>query len=228
MATPEAIEALGNRIDHEELWRRPGMDRNKMTPEQRDRLLAGVYLRRYARNRDNLLQQLKKGAEYMRGQRLERVDHSTDHRGCGDIDWRRACNAESDRLRSKGGEHPTAMYAALKVSDEVPRMILLFQREREQGLPANYKMCAHDPRPATKLVDNHLRCGLGLECRKCNYLCAIDRNEQMTPEAKDEAKAWTCATHFLLESEPTGWFESILRDKSDDAFDRQLADSLAP
>jgi hypothetical protein len=48
----------------------------------------------------------------------------------------------------------------------------------------------------------------------------------MTLEAKDEAKAWTCATHFLLESKPDVWFESILRDKGDDAFDDQLVASF--
>ena len=54
-ATPEELEALANRIDHEELWRWPGMDRDKMTPEQRDRLMAGVYLRRYASDRGTML-----------------------------------------------------------------------------------------------------------------------------------------------------------------------------
>lgn len=53
----------------------------------------------------------------------------------------------------------------------------------------------------------------------------IDR-DKMTPEAKDEAKAWTCATHFLLESQPDVFFDGILRDKSDDAFDDRLAASF--
>jgi hypothetical protein len=114
----------------------------------------------------------------------------------------------------------------MKISDEVPRMVLLFQYERERGMPTSYKMCGHDPRPATPLPDNHLRCGLGQECRKCEYLAAIDRSERMTPEAKDEAKAWTCATHFLLESQPDVFFDGILRDKSDDAFDDRLAASF--
>lgn len=105
-------------------------------------------------------------------------------------------------------------------------MVLLFQYERERGMPDSYKMCGLDPRPATPLNDNHLRCALGQECRKCPHLAAIDRSERMTPEAKDEAKAWTCATHFLLESKPDVFFESILRDKSDDAFDDRLAASF--
>lgn len=232
MATPEELEALANRIDHEELWRWLGMDQDKMTPEQKDRLWAGIHLRRYAHDRGNMLEQLKEGAMYMRGMRLERANRGTDQRGCGDNAWHSACNAEGDRLRAATppGEQPAwpgLMYAAMKISDEVPRMVLLFQYERERGMSDAYKMCAHDPRPATKLVDNHLRCALGQECRKCPHLAAIDRSERMTPEAKDEAKAWTCATHFLLESKPDVFFEQILRDKRDDAFDARLAQSFS-
>lgn len=229
MATPEELEALANRIDHEELWRWAGMDHDKMTPEQKDRMWAGVHLRRYAHDRGNMLEQLKEGAMYMRGMRLERANRGTDQRGCGDNEWHRAINAESDRLRVAAGskEWPRMMYAAKAVSDEVPRMVLLFQYERERGMPDTYKMCAHDPRPATKLVDNHLACALGQECRKCPHLAAIDRSERMTPEAKDEAKAWTCATHFLLESAPDVFFEGILHDKSDAAFADRMAASFA-
>lgn len=39
---------LADRIDYEELWRRAGMHHDKMTPEQQDRMNAGVALRRYA------------------------------------------------------------------------------------------------------------------------------------------------------------------------------------
>lgn len=226
MATPEELESLANRIDHEELWRWPGMDHDKMTPEQKDRLMAGVNLRRYAHDRGTMLEQLKEGAEYIRGMRLERANRGTDQRGCGDHAWHVACNAESDRLRKEGGEWPRMMYSAMKISDEVPRMVLLFQYERERGMPTSYKMCGHDPRPAKPLPDNHLRCALGKECRKCPHLAAIDSSEKMTPEAKDEAKAWTCATHFLLESPPDVYFEGILRDKSDDAFDERMAESF--
>lgn len=227
MATPEELNALANRIDNEELWRWAGMDHDKMTPEQKDRLWAGIHLRRYASDRGNMLEQLKEGAMYMRGMRLERANRGTDQRGCGDNAWHGAINAESDRLRSDGQEFPRMMYAAKSISDEVPRMVLLFERERTTGMPSSYKMCGHDPRPATPLPDNHLECALGQECRKCPYLAAIDRSDRMTPEAKDEAKAWTCATHFLLESEPNVYFEGILHDKSDAAFNDRLAASFA-
>jgi hypothetical protein len=227
MATPEELNALANRIDHEELWGWAGMDHNKMTPEQKDRLWAGIHLRRYASDRGNMLEQLREGAMYMRGMRLERANRGTDQRGCGDHEWHVAINAESDRLHAAGQEHPRMMYAAKSISDEVPRMVLLFERERTTGMPSSYKMCGHDPRPATPLPDNHLACALGQECRKCPYLAAIDRSDRMTPEAKDEAKAWTCATHFLLESEPNVYFEGILHDKSDAAFNDRLAASFA-
>ena len=227
---PEELEALANRIDFDEQWKRSPLD-DTMTKAEKDRCMAGVHLRRYAHDRGNMLEQLKEGAMYLRGMRLERANRGSDQRGCGDHAWHVACNAESDRLHAAtppGQPHEWArlMHTARKVSDEVPRMVLLFQYERERGMPDSYKMCGHDPRPATKLVDNHLRCALGQECRKCPHLAAIDRSA-MTPEAKDEAKAWTCATHFLLNSDEDVYFETILRDKSDDAFDARLVQSFA-
>lgn len=222
---PDELRALADRIDFDQQWRRSPLA--EFTQEQKDRCMAGVFLRRYASDRGNMLEQLKEGACYMRGMRLERANRGTDQRGCGDSAWHGAINAEADRLRAAGEPFPRMMYAAKTISDEVPRMVLLFQYERERGMPDSYKMCSHDPRPATPLKDNHLRCALGQECRKCPHLAAIDRSERMTPEAKDEAKAWTCATHFLLESKPDVYFESILRDKSDDAFDARMAASFA-
>lgn len=232
MATPEELEALANRIDFDQQWRRSPFDET-MTDAEKDRMWAGVHLRRYAHDRGNMLEQLKEGAMYIRGMRLERPNRGTDQRGCGDNEWHHAINAysESDVFKrpadGSSKPWPQMMYAAKSISDEVPRMVLLFERERTHGMPTAYKMCGHDPRPATPLPDNHLACALGQECRKCPHLAAIDRSERMTPEAKDEAKAWTCATHFLLESKPDVFFEAILHDKSDAAFDARLAASFA-
>ncbi|MGJ3704587.1 hypothetical protein [Variovorax sp. AFSI2.2] len=47
-AKQQRLLDLADRIDHEQLWRWAGMDHHKMTPEQRDRMNAGVALRRYA------------------------------------------------------------------------------------------------------------------------------------------------------------------------------------
>jgi len=219
----EEIEALANRIDHEELWRRPGMERDSLTQDQRDRLDAGVNLRRFADQRFAVAEELKKGAEYIRGFKLARADNmSTDRRGCGTHEWHVAVNHYSHAECKAGRAWPGWMYRAMMASDEVPRMILLFENERRNGLAESYKMCGHDPNPATPLPDNHLRCALGQECRKCPHLAAIESHERMTPEAKDEAKAWTCATHILLESKIDTYIEQFIRDKSDDAFDAQL------
>lgn len=46
-AKQQKLLDLADRIDHEELWRTAGIDHGKFTPEQKDRLNAGVALRRY-------------------------------------------------------------------------------------------------------------------------------------------------------------------------------------
>jgi hypothetical protein len=47
-AKQRKLMELADRIDHEQLCRWAGMDHHKMTPEQKDRMNAGVALRRYA------------------------------------------------------------------------------------------------------------------------------------------------------------------------------------
>ena len=225
MKDPKEIEDLANRIDHEELWRRSPFDRDSMTQEQRDRLDAGVYLRRYARDRLCVVEELKKGAEYIRGYKLTRESMGTDRRGCGTHAWHGVINRFQDGLRAAGKPWEGWLYTAKMVSDEVPRMILLFEQER-RGLPTHYKMCGFEPGDGEMLPDNHLRCHLGQQCRKCPYLQAIEAAPDMTNEAKDEAKAWTCATHILLASKIDTFFDgAMLRDKSDDAFDARMARS---
>ena len=229
---PEDLEALANRIDPEELWRRPFFDRETMTPEDRDRLDAAVNLRRYAHDRGTVLEALKEGRQYMRGFKLERCDMGTDARGCGSSGWHRAINkfADSDAFpRPADGRSkpwPRMMYLAKTVADEVPRMILLFEDER-RGLASTFKMCAHDPAPATPLPDNHLRCALDTECRKCPYLAAIEAEPSMSNEAKDEAKAWTCATHILQQTDEHTHLEEFVYDKSTAAFHDRMARSFA-
>lgn len=161
---------------------------------------------------------MNQGKQYIRGYRFERAPLINGF-GCGTHEWHVALNGPS-----MNDHAPHWMYTAKMISDEVPRMILLFENER-RGLADSYKMCAHDPSPATPLPDNHLRCELGEECRKCPFLARIEAQAGMTPEAKDEAKAWTCATHVLLSRQPEHYMEQILRDKSDDAFDRRMLDS---
>lgn len=44
----EKLRALADRIDHEQLWQRPGMEIRDWPQDKRDRLEAGIQLRRYA------------------------------------------------------------------------------------------------------------------------------------------------------------------------------------
>lgn len=46
--SPDKLRALADRIDHEQLWRRAGIERGGMTTDQIDRLDAAVELRRWA------------------------------------------------------------------------------------------------------------------------------------------------------------------------------------
>lgn len=199
------------------------MERDTWSQEQRDRLDAGVHLRRYASQRLSVAEELQKGAEFIRGYKLTRESFGTDHRGCGSHEWHVAINAFSS---ASGFGMARVMYLAKRVADEVPRMVLLFELERKGGLAESFKACGHDSRPADPLPDNHLRCHLGTECRKCPYLLAIDA-ATMTPEAKDEAKAWTCATHILVESKPDDYIEGFVEDKTAAAFDAHMARSFA-
>lgn len=222
----EELQALADRLDQSIRHLNPYASTfgrtDPLTPEQRDLAWACINLRRYASDKTMAEEKAAPGRVYMRGFKLERVTGNYPRdRGCGDNEWHGAINQFSEARRQKGEDWPGFMYTAKTVSDEVPRMILLFERER-RGLASSFKLCAHDPAPATELKDNHLRCHLGVECRKCPYLAAIEAEDRMTNEAKDEAKAWTCATHILLESSPDTHFEGMLRDKSDDAFDAQM------
>jgi hypothetical protein len=108
---------------------------------------------------------------------------------------------------TKDGKH--FMYEAKKAAEEVPRIAYQFGRERRGELRKIHKQCSHDHR-GTPVVDNHLTCCLGVECRKCPFLVAIDRVQTrrdysvspsievpITDEERDVMKAWTCASHIM-------------------------------
>lgn len=223
---PKDLNALADRIDHEQLWRGNPFARDRLTQDQRDRLDAGVNLRRYASELGIADQKRAEGREYMRGYKFTRYEFGTYTRGCADRDWHRALNRYSEDRRLAGEAWLGWLYTAMTVSDEVPRMILLFENERT-GLPQRWKMCGHE-RDFTQLHDNHLRCALGQACRSCPHLQAIEQQPAMSNEAKDEAKAWTCATHILLESKVDAYFEQFLRDQRDDLMDSRMARAFGP
>lgn len=156
-----------------------------------------------------------------------RVPHWADeeHKGF-DGAWHRAVNeyeapfaAGRDVRADRDGKD--FMYQARHAAHEVPRLALLFRREREGKLGTVHKQCSHD-HAGTPVPDNHLTCCLGVECRKCPHLAALDAvqtrrtftrtgieegtgipiiepvDHPIPAEQRDVLKAWTCVTHILM------------------------------
>jgi hypothetical protein len=95
------------------------------------------------------------------------------------------------------GEFRFWMYEAKHMAYEVMRLIGLFEAERTGHLPTLHKQCSQSH--AEILQDNHLTCCLGIECRKCEYLLALEKAE-LTPTEIDEIKTWTCCAHIVGEA----------------------------
>lgn len=191
--TIEELEELADRIDSKELWKLPGMEHSSLSPSEKNELDAGVNLRRYASLLRDKEDQAKPGRVYIRGSKLERADSSYPRkRGCGDRAWRSVVSSVSDDFDARYPDSP--MHMAWLVSDELPRMILLFENQRTTK--ENYKLTCH----------------LGRSCSDCKWLKPIDESTEMTDEAKDEAKAWTCATHILVKANLTNGISEFLRE----------------
>jgi len=120
---------------------------------------------------------------------MERLKYPLSH------EWHVSINEHSIKSRAEKKKWPDFMYEAKKMADEVPRMIMLFKSERENSLPKTHKQCSR--REAVPVNDNHLTCCLGVKCKECPELLALDGIERCTPEDIDTAKAWTCATHIV-------------------------------
>jgi hypothetical protein len=120
------------------------------------------------------------------------------------------------------------MYDAKQMADEVPRLTYLFARERKGELPALHRQCSHSP--AEPIPDNHLTCCLGVECRKCEHLLALEKAD-LPPEQIDECKAWTCAAHILTRcgAEPNRYdtSEGFVKTTDDQMYWERVYASLA-
>ncbi|KAA3644532.1 MAG: hypothetical protein DWQ07_14020 [Chloroflexi bacterium] len=123
---------------------------------------------------------------------MNRLDHNLSHA------WHVALNQYSNENRSlEESESLNWMYEAKSLADEVPRLAILFKLERTGQLPAVHQQCSHAQPEEVK--DNHLLCCLGVECRKCPHLLALEQAE-VEPEQMDVIKAWTCAGHIVGEA----------------------------
>lgn len=120
------------------------------------------------------------------------------HRDASNFDhaWHVAINRHSDEQREAEKEWPRFMYDAKHASQEVKRLALLFEHERNGKLAKTFRWCSCCA-DSKHVVDNHLTCCLGTECRKCPHLVALEK-AKLTAEQIDEAKAWTCVAHILV------------------------------
>lgn len=111
--------------------------------------------------------------------------------------WHVAINAHAQEFQKGGGswQDMRFMYEAKTAAGEVPRLAFVFRREREGKLTQTHHQCSHD-HEGTPVPDNHLTCCLGVECRACPHLLALDAAE-VEPEELDVIKAWTCVTHII-------------------------------
>lgn len=108
--------------------------------------------------------------------------------------WHGAINRHTETLRGK--DWPRFMYDGKAAASEAERLPKLFAAEREGKLAKTFRPCACCSE-GKHVVDNHLTCCLGVECRKCPHLLALEKAEGMTPEQIDQMKAWTCIAHIL-------------------------------
>lgn len=119
---------------------------------------------------------------------MKRLDNQFGH------EWHVAINRFHD---GKWGEGRSRwMYEAKTAADEVPRLAVLFAMERDGKLPKVHVQCQHCSPDHEHIEDNHLTCCLGVDCRACPELLAID-GAQLSNEQRDQAKAWTCAAHII-------------------------------
>lgn len=92
------------------------------------------------------------------------------------------------------------MYQAKNAFVEVERIQGLFKSERSGELKKVHVQCATMGSPPEEVKDNHLTCSLGVECRKCPFLLALENkgdSNRLKDEQVDEIKAWTCVAHIL-------------------------------
>lgn len=118
-----------------------------------------------------------------------RLDHKVSN------EWHAAIN---DLNQTSGKPFVHWLYRAKDAADEVPRMAMLFEMERNGKLAKTHHQYSHDEE-GQPVEDNHLTCCMGVECRKCPFLLAFDKLS-IDPAEIDKIKAWTCAAHILTES----------------------------
>lgn len=146
---------------------------------------------------------------------MNRPDHHLMHQ------WHTAVNQFS---LSTIGEWPGFMYHGKQLANELPRLTLLFQLERTGQLPKIHRQCSRSE--PVEVVDNHLTCCLGVACRDCPYLKALEV-QGIEPEVIDQMKAFTCAAHVLENINQVDASEGFILTTDDQMYWQNVYESLA-
>jgi hypothetical protein len=117
-----------------------------------------------------------------------------------------------------GWEKARWMYTAKELDEESKRLPYLFMKERTGALRQTHHQCSRDAE-GTPVSDNHLTCCLGVECRKCEFLAALDKNiSDVPPEEMDKIKSWTCIAHILAQQDFVDTSEGMILTTDDRMF----------
>lgn len=148
-----------------------------------------IEIQRMSDTQNNNQSNLSGSGEWPTMPRMKMLGGSVSH------EWHVAINLRSHQCQESKEEWPHWMYDAKHAAEEIPRMALLMQQERTGQLCKTFRKCdcCADQK---HVADNHLTCCLGVECRKCPHLAALDK-ANLPPEQRDWIKAWTCAGHIL-------------------------------
>lgn len=114
---------------------------------------------------------------------------------CIDHPWHVAINAQVEEERRSGRGWPRFMYDAKHAAQELPRLALLFKKEREGTLAKTFRKCACCSEQK-HIEENFLTCCKGVKTKECAFLIGLAKAE-IPEEQKDWIKAWTCMAHIL-------------------------------
>lgn len=139
--------------------------------------------------------------------------------------WHWAVNKFSEG-KIGSDDWPRFMYAAMDIAEESRRLPKLFEAERTGKLPKVHVQCQCCAPDHQHIKDNHLTCCIGVKCRECPMLLALDAAD-LTPEQRDQAKAWTCIAHLLRDHQNADTSEGMILTVDDRMYWDRVYASLA-
>lgn len=139
--------------------------------------------------------------------------------------WHWAVNKHAEG-KSGSDQWPHFMYVAMNMAEESRRLPTLFEAERTGKLPKVHVQCRCCAPEKQHIEDNHLTCAVGVKCRECPHLIALD-SADLTDEQRDYAKAMTCIAHLTRDYPDADTSEGMILTVDDRMFWDRVYSSLA-